>query len=569
MGEMKKLWIPILIGLGLLSLGAVTVGDQFVVRLLEWTGLSKGENFSMSSFSPAELCNFEINRDGDQTYLVQRPGTHVITPIYTRDVLGLYATTISQINGDSERVVIVDSKGKIQTCSGVSSGTKGNWFTVLGLGGESTYVAVQGSPYCSILQFKDTILVTGGLDMNSSVPPQDSIFMLAMNSGKLKKVKSYVWHHGKILLHQDRIYGFGTVWSRIVDPSWTNLNYVKLTWMPEFDTRFDRVDTVLNGGFVYIGRNDGDYLTNVVPLGSNLIAYKTHSIWNVYVDPGTNAPSEVVKITDNVGAMSYDAVCSYNGIHYFISSDGVYSNDGTNVKRLSQPIDFWFRDSIAILSPGARGYVLQAVQNRLYVSLPVRSPSSKTTINGARIFVYDMITNNWWKMIPTGFNGSGMFLLRYNFSPLASPGFANENGGPYHTPRLFIIGDSTTARVRLVVFPAENFRSDDGQKFTSVYTTSLNGFGEMWSRKQLDRATVFGSGVAACTAKVDWYGDANTIIDSSKFALTSTPKAVTKRLPPTISGQMLKFRLRVDDTLALKINALEIVGFQKGLANDQ
>ena len=64
-------------------------------------------------------------------------------------------------------------------------------------------------------------------------------------------------------------------------------------------------------------------------------------------------------------------------------------------------------------------------------------------------------------------------------------------------------------------------------------------------------------------------GDANTIIDSSKFALTSTPKAVTKRLPPTISGQMLKFRLRVDDTLALKINALEIVGFQKGLANDQ
>lgn len=548
---MRRFAIPILAILALLTLGAVFIGDRFVVRISQWTGQSSDELYSDDLGQVADMCNFEVRAEGEKTYLQQRRGIRRFTAFLPAGIYA-YAVGIYAPRGQTQHLIVAGSDGKFYSTSGLKNEAT-DWDTVR---------AVPMRQYTNFAQFKDTLIA----------PCADSVVLIVANgASSLKRAASYSYQYGRVFVHQDRVYGYNVAYA-------SSANDHKLCWMPEFDLRFNLLDTAIGSGYVYIGRDDADFLTNVLPLGQHLVAYKSHTIYNVLIGSETNKPEQIVKVTDNIGAICYNSACSYNNVHYFVSADGVYRYDGSSVTKISAALDGWFADSIQVIKTVENSTVrIQAVNNRLYVSLPVRNPAQHTLHTGYRLFVCDLNTGIWWKMIPNPCPTNGVYeLLRYDYPDGVNAPLQETSGDFRYRSSLMMYYDSSYTgnfKGAVYAFPGDialgtKLFQDPGGRITATYTTALSPIKEMWSRKQLERATVFGSGVAACTTKIDWYGDANTIIDSSKFALTATPKAVTKRLPPTISGQMLKFRLRITDTCEVKINALEIVGSVKGLAND-
>ena len=552
-------------GLALISLGAVAAPEQFVIKIDQWAGLSSDEQYAPQLGPATDMVNFEIGVAGGATYLKQRRGIRRVTGFLPMNVYILAAGMYTP-RGYTQSIVIAGSNDKFYSCSRADTNHI-VWAEVSTWNGDSTHPTRR---YTNFIQFKDTLVGAGADSINLFVPRTGA-------TNRLSRVLSYAWTYGRLLVHQDRVYAYNVAYSG-------SANDQKLAWMPEFDLRFNLLDTAIGSGYVYIGRDDADFMTNVLAMGGNLVAYKSHSIYNVLIGSETNKPEQIIKITDNVGALCYDAACSYNNIHYFVSADGVFQYDGSAVAKISQAIDGWFRDSLQVIKTvESSAIVIQAVENRLYVALPLRSPADERGTAGLRIFVYDLMNRIWWKMIPNPVPDNNVHqFLRYDYPDgVAVPFGGSTTDGFRYRSRLIMLYDSAVGANHYnaaYMFPGDmnagtKTYNDNGGRTNPSYTTGFVPVHGLWSRSQLQRAGIFGSGDSgtssiACTVKVDWYGEAGTIIDSTKFPLTSAPGAVLKRLPPSISGQMLKFRIRTSDTALVKINLLEIIGSQKGLAND-
>jgi hypothetical protein len=120
------------------------------------------------------------------------------------------------------------------------------------------------------------------------------------------------------------------------------------------------------------------------------------------------------------------------------------------------------------------------------------------------------------------------------------------------------------------MYPNDKMFSDDGVKFTATYTTPMVPVGgTLWDVKQFERAALFGSAAGNDTVRVYWYAEGNSLIDTTKFGVASGARMSVRRLPPTIQGSLLKYQICDFDTLRVKINALEIIGSQKGMKIDE
>lgn len=551
---MRRYWIPALMGLCLLMLGAVSIGDRFVINIYQWVGLSSDELFGVDLGSASDMANFEVMSEGNTTFLQQRGGVHRITPKLSVNSGYPYAATICQLQGDFDRFVIAYRDSFFYQAEAYGADTTKTWEKVLD---SITGLAYKcpSRPFTTFLQFKDTLIATGA----------DSIYRMcrALTGGsdfRLIKEYTYVWPYGRILLHQNRIYGYGIRYNGS-----TNEN--RLVWMPEYSLRFDSVATIIGGGFLYVAQDDGDFLTNVVPMGGNLVAYKSHSIYTILISSTSNSPSEVQRVSDNIGAVMYDCVAVWNGQHFFVAQDGVYRNDGSRIEKISRQLDPWFADSIyrtaGVAAVYSRTSSLVAVGNRLYFSC-------MNSAQKARVFVYDLQLGTWWKMIATDNTTDNiMQLLRYDYQPNFGYSFSSNgtNGTPFYTSRLVIVRDSVGTNCQW--YPWTGYQSDNGARPWATFTSTMSPIKDMWDRKQLDRAALFGSALAACSVWVDWYAEANTLIDSTAFLVNTTPRMSVRRLPSTVSGSLLKYRIRVKDTLQVKINALELIGTQRGLKIDE
>jgi hypothetical protein len=411
----------------------------------------------------------------------------------------------------------------------------------------------------TIVAFKDTLIMTG----------RDSIYIAAVDgSNKLMLVYknadtigSWLWPYRRILVHQDRVYGYG------VDDS-TN---TKLHWRPEFDINFDSIDTKNNSGFVYVNRDGGDMLTNVLTLGGHLMAYMTRSVYKVLINPTSNYPVEVIRMADNIGAYGYGSAIQWNNIHFFVAENGVYQNDGTAVTKISKDIDFWFADSLVHSTGTAKVFKLAVVDNRLYVTLPLKASDAESQVLDYRTFVYDLDLQTWYKYkltpdTPNQGLAESHFMLRYEYSGRAG---APLLGAIHLQQRLLYVRDSSSGNHDVFhMHPADDYMSDGGTVFNSHYETALSPLSRLSERKQFERVMTYSSALATDTFVVRWYGDANTVLDSNYIITEATPGLDNKRLSDKVVGSLLKYRIEAHDSTRIKISAMEIQGSIRGLADD-
>lgn len=537
---MKRVFAAIgMLVVGLVFIGAMTLEGKFTIPIYQWRGIDSDEPFAPDLTSPIDMMNFEVGSEGGQTYIQQRKGAKRVLedPALTE----IRAVALSQIDSDTERVII-HVNDSIYFNTGHGSG----WVPFNG--GRT----VTDGSHTTILTFMDNIVYTSA----------GEIFTASLTGGTLVTDSTLPWPYRRILIHNDRIYGYG------VDDS-TN---TKLHWRPEFDIVFDSVDAKVNSGFVYVDRDDGDMITNVLSLGSHLVVYKTRAVYKVLISPTSNYPVEIIKVADNVGAYGYGSAIQWDNIHFFVAENGVYQFDGTAVQKISKDIDFWFTDSLVHSTGTSKAFKLAVVDNRLYVTLPLQGGAgSESSVLDYRTFVYDLDLQTWWKykltpVTPTLAAAESHFMLRYEYSGRASEPLL---GAIHLKQRLLYVRDSSAGNHDVFwMHPADNYMSDGGTVANAHYITALSPLSGLSTRKQFERVLVYSSALAAETYQVMWYGDANTIIDSTGIDVNATVGLDNKRLPGNVVGSMLKFGIFVYDSLRVKINALEIVGMERGFADD-
>ena len=565
--------------LAVLLMGQVVYEGKFTIKIDQWHGLNSDELYSRDLSYAKDMLNLDVGVEGANTYLQQREGYRRVflkLPVSS----GLISIGLFQPSADSERIVAGVLNGDYYTTTGLSDTWRA--LTGRGVGG----VAV----YNNFTQFKDTLIVRGGGIAGTTT------YLMAKASGLFKIVASLGgnWNFGRMLLHQDRIYGYGLS---------AGYGSSQLAWMPEFSLQFDRwqnlVDSNLNAGFFYVNLNDGDFITNIIPMDNHLIVYKSRSIYRVLISPETNAPAEVIKIADRIGAFGYNAATEYNGVQYFIAQDGVYSLDGVHVTKLSTPINNVFSDSLAVTSGSNGIFKIAFLKNRLYCLIPIQTGN-----NHSRWYIYDLETKTWVKYIlnrnPTSSEESIVPLVRYDFNSSSTSYILNGVGfyiDGFRISRLIFGYDSTNVGL-LNIFPGGTWADADQDSnglldsISWFYQTGISPLGEMWKRKQFERVLTYawidnlaGGSTGESTRRrqgfnIDWYSDRNqatlwTTRDSIVSniyvggGVYSTDGEFLRnyRINPIVSGSLLGYKISGTGG-GVKINAMEIIGSEKGMADD-
>lgn len=529
---------------------------KFVIKIDRWNGLFSDEYLQPDASYAADITNWEIKNESGRSFMQQRQGFIYVdtVPSAVTEARGYY---ISQIASDTERIFMAGNDNKLYQKTAKTA------YLDLGVDGST-------SDFCTFTLFKDTLIVTGNT----------RAWKIARNSGGSPAIRVVNTNHGndttvynRMFLHQDRIYGYGMGIDSVES---------KLVWWPEFWIHsFDALpDTVTGGGYVYIGKDDGDFITNVLPQQNHIIAYKSRSIYKVMVSPSTNAPNEIVKLMGNIGAHGYDCVSEWNGNHYFMAENGVYEFDGVNFTKISDPINYWFADSITVTTGQSKFFKTCVVGNKLYVTLPIRNAIATPTVPGdLRHLVYDLDLKVWYKFDFTGDQASQKdtvtYLMRYEYSPNSA--YPLTGAIKYGQKLLFTIDSTNNVnRTKLCMFP----QGWQDRGTDTIFATWDGGFfpmADMYQRCQLERLICWGDASAIDTILMDFYSDLqpasvpNSQIDSIKIifpaAVDQSGDMSNTRISPLVQGSLIRFRIRTFGQ-AVKINRMEFVGTVKGMAQE-
>jgi len=566
---MKRIFAIVgILTLAALFIGGMTFEDKFTIKMYQWAGLDSDEPFSLDMLKPNDMWNMEVGNEGGKTYIQQRRGMRRILNNITARPINTKAVFICQINGDSERVITYGNQN-------VYRATADEQWVNMTPAGTASDTAV------GMILFKDTLIV----------PIGDTVYIFAVpdtgTSGLANVRRDVAENYNGILLHQDRVYRWGT----------NKENNTEITWMPEFDiyfktSHFDSMVALGTAGSAFIDRDEGDFLTNVLSHGEHIMAYKSRSIYKILVSPTANKPVEIIRFAENVGAYGYGAVVAYNNSHYFVAEDGVYENNGASVQKISDAIDYWFTDSLTHSRGTAVIFKIEAFDKKLFVTLPKRSADgNESNVDGYRTFVYEFDTGVWAKFRLSPHDGAHTeggsggqeqhWMLRYERNPFCGTPLT---GTQYLKQRLIVVRDSTEANTsagqvdRHWIYPDDRYYSDGGDTLTdgtygaSSYTTALTPLTNMWTRKEIERVIIYGEARvgAADSAKgnVLYLNNEDGVIDSILFTITSSPFFINKRFSTVAAGDMIGIKLEIRDTNHVKINALELVGMEKGMGDE-
>lgn len=530
---------------------------KFSVRIDQWAGLFSDEFIHPNPNTAVDMMNFMVKNEGGRSFLEQRPGWISVYPPIPGGVTSISAMYISQIASDTERIIIAHSDGEFYQIA--PNAATPSWFALSSGGGNT-------SVNSNFVQFKDTILATGNLQIRR--------FAKRNGSAGISQTHEYTGvPYERLFLHQDRIYGYG------INVDSTDS---KLVWWPEFSLfiRPDSLDSAFvtkRGGWVYIDKDDGDFITNVLPMDNHIIVYKSRATYRVLVSPSTNEPNEIVRVLDNIGAYGYDCATEWNGMHYFIAENGVYEFDGVNVTKISTPINYWFADSIVQSTGQAKVFKsIVAVDGKLFLSLPVRTSISQASIVGdSRHFVYDLELKVWYKL---DFNGASTasgneshFLLRYEYSPACTYSLLGGAGGAgikYFGQRLiFTIDSSLNGKDKICMFP-EGWKDNGLDSIEAYWSGAFSPLGDLQKRYSYERFLAYGRCGTRDTFPVWFRGvEDTTLIDSAFVTFGTTPTLANKRINSKVQGSMLRYTIRTRGG-APKINYIEIVGQEKGMGDD-
>lgn len=99
----------------------------------------------------------------------------------------------------------------------------------------------------------------------------------------------------------------------------------------------------VGSNFIDIEPGAGEVITALLSLGDRLIIFKAASIYILYTN---GSPSNWIlrKLTDKIGCSGPQALKAFQGKIYFLDRAGVFVTDGVSVQKLSDSIDYIFRN---------------------------------------------------------------------------------------------------------------------------------------------------------------------------------------------------------------------------------
>lgn len=124
--------------------------------------------------------------------------------------------------------------------------------------------------------------------------------------------------------------------------------------------------------------NDGDVITGLGRVGSNMLVFKKHKVFVVY-DLNTGATR---RLTSNIGCVSHRSIIETPNGTFFFADNGVYVTNGSSVELVSDVIT----PTILGLSDGLNATALY-FRNHIYWSFPT----------DGIILDYDLTLKSWWK----------------------------------------------------------------------------------------------------------------------------------------------------------------------------
>lgn len=111
------------------------------------------------------------------------------------------------------------------------------------------------------------------------------------------------------------------------------------------EENFNDWDTLNNAGTIIIPSGKGDTGTGLYSLRNSLYVFQNNAIWAIY---GTSpANFELRNITNEIGMIDKRTLVEYDDIVTFLSDEGLYLFDGSNLKNISEGIINTFIDSWA------------------------------------------------------------------------------------------------------------------------------------------------------------------------------------------------------------------------------
>lgn len=150
---------------------------------------------------------------------------------------------------------------------------------------------------------------------------------------------------------------------------------------------FNDFDSANNAGAIIIPEGKGDSGSGLYSLGNALFVFQRRSIWGLY--GSSPATFELRNISNEVGMINYQTLVEWGDVLVFLSDNGVYMFDGSNLKNMSDgvvqnSINMWANLS----SPTATLW-----GNRYLIAY---SPDGSST-NAEALFV-DLTKNIWGKI---------------------------------------------------------------------------------------------------------------------------------------------------------------------------
>jgi len=285
--------------------------------------------------------------------IVKRPGVTTITPSAAptnlKTVFAVQAVTSnSHYLAMSDSAVYKVTKPATTwdftdlTVSGI--GTQGRWAVV-----EATADGTQGPVFLS------NGIVSKAWDGTSMVDwTMDSASTLLASGSAVPPHTISIVHESRIVIAS----GSTIYWSEVQ----VGVGTKPRTWLLENQQLFDP--------------NDGDVITGLGRVGSNLIVFKKHKVFVVY-DLNTGATR---RLTSNIGCVSPNSVVETPMGTIFLSENGVYITDGSSAQLMSDVITPTVR---ALSDPANSSAVLY--RNHYYLS------------SGSDVLDYDLTLKSWWK----------------------------------------------------------------------------------------------------------------------------------------------------------------------------
>ena len=299
-------------------------------------------------------CRFCVNVQSSTTgAVVKRNGiTQVAAGTGLTDMTGAKTIQAVEATGSDHELVMTDSQvfkvaGNIITP--VASGfANGLWTAV-----EATAQDSQGPVFLSngavSQEWDGTTLSSWTMDANSTLGAENTS----------------VPAHKYSLVHESRI-----VIAGVSDPSTIYWSEVEVgvgtkprTWTIENQQLFDP--------------DDGDVVTGLGRVGSNMLVFKKHKVFVVY-DLNTGATR---RLTSNIGCVSHRSIVETPNGTFFLADNGVYVTNGSSVELVSDVIT----PTILGLSDGLNATAMY-FRNHVYWSFP----------SDGLILDYDLVLKSWW-----------------------------------------------------------------------------------------------------------------------------------------------------------------------------